>query len=161
MRTKNNTCCFTGHRDISNVTYSDLNSRLEPLILRLIDNGYKYFACGGALGFDTYAAMFILAMKQRGFDVNLVLMLPCTDQTAKWGYQDRLMYNHILGLADEVIYVSERTYYSGCMQKRNRALVDNSTACICYLDEYGASGTRQTVEYAISKGIAIVNIAVK
>ena len=161
MRTKENTCCFTGHRDISNVTYHDLIERIEPLIERLIDNGYRYFACGGALGFDTFAAMYISSLRMRGFDVNLVLMLPCTDQTAKWGYEDTLVYKGILERADEVIYVSETPYFSGCMQKRNRALVDNSTACICFLDEYGKSGTRQTVEYAISKGLAIVNIATK
>lgn len=160
MRTRENTCCFTGHRDISNVTYSDLGKRLEPLMLRLIDNGYKYFATGGALGFDTFAAMYILSMQKRGFDVHLVLMLPCTDQTAKWGYEDTLVYNGILERADEVIYVSERTYFSGCMQKRNRALVDSSTACICYLAEFGNSGTRQTVEYALSKNLALINIAI-
>ena len=160
MRTKDNTCCFTGHRDISNAPYSVLCNRLEPLILRLIENGYKYFACGGALGFDTFAAMYILAMKKRGFDINLVLMLPCTDQTARWGLEDKLIYKDILDRADEVVYVSKTPYYSGCMQKRNYALVDSSSACICYLAEYGRSGTRQTVDYAISKNLAVVNIAV-
>lgn len=133
--------------------------RAEPLIMRLIDNGFKYFACGGALGFDTFAAMYILSLKARGYDIKLVLMLPCTDQASKWGHTDRTVYNNIIQKADEVIYVSECTYYKGCMQKRNRALVDASKACICYLSEYGYSGTRQTVDYAVSKGLSIVNIA--
>ncbi len=158
MRERSNTCCFSGHRDISAISYHDLMMRLEPIIMRLIKNGYKYFACGGALGFDTFAAMYICSLKKRGFDVNLVLILPCKDQTAKWSLYDKQVYNGILDRADEVIYTAE-SYYNGCMQKRNRALVDASTACICYLSSYGKGGTHQTVEYAKSQGIPVVNIA--
>lgn len=159
MRTKDNTCCFTGHRDTSNVTYQQLLDRLEPLAMSLINNGYRYFVCGGALGFDTFAATYILSLKKRGFPVQLILMLPCYNQGAKWQDSDRWVLDYHIKNADEVIYVSETDYYNGCMQKRNRAMVDASTACICYLCEYGHSGTRQTVEYARSKNLAIVNVA--
>lgn len=158
MRERSNTCCFTGHRDISAMTYHQLIERVEPLVMRLIDNGYEYFACGGALGFDTFAASYICSLKMRRFPVKLVLMLPCRDQTAKWGAVDKKVYDGILERADEVIYTSE-SYYTGCMQKRNRALVDASSACICYLTSMGGSGTRQTVEYARKKGIAMINVA--
>ena len=158
MRNRNNTCCFTGHRDISAVTYHDLNERLEPIMMRLIQRGYKYFVCGGALGFDTYAAMYVCALKKRGFEVKLVLVLPCRDQTAKWSDYDRSFYQSLLGYADEIHYTAEK-YYPGCMQKRNRALVDASSACICYLTSSRSSGTKQTVEYARSKGLPIINIA--
>lgn len=158
MRERSNTCCFTGHRDISAVTFQQLAERVEPLLMRLIDNGYEYFACGGALGFDTFAASYISSLKMRGFPVKLVLMLPCRDQAAKWNAVDKQVYANLLGRADEIIYISE-SYYTGCMQKRNRALVDASSACICYLTSAGGSGTRQTVEYAQKKGLALVNVA--
>ncbi|MBE6680151.1 MAG: DUF1273 domain-containing protein [Ruminococcaceae bacterium] len=158
MRDRSNTCCFTGHRDISAISYHELMQRLEPMIMRLIKNGYKYFACGGALGFDTFAAMYIASLKMRGFDVKLVLILPCKDQTAKWSEYDKQVYSGMLSRADEVIYTAE-SYYNGCMQKRNRALVDASTVCICYLSNNNSSGTRQTVEYARSKGLPIINVA--
>ncbi|MBQ4150520.1 MAG: DUF1273 family protein [Clostridia bacterium] len=159
MREKSNTCCFTGHRDISVSSYHDLIERLEPLVMRLLKLGYEHFACGGALGFDTFAAMYICSLKKRGFNVKLVLILPCRDQTAKWSDYDKTVYNSLLGYADEIIYTAE-LYYAGCMQKRNRALVDASSACICYLKSAGGSGTRQTVEYAKSKGVPVVNIAI-
>ncbi len=158
MREKSNTCCFTGHRDISAVTYSQLVERLEPLLMTLIANGYRYFVCGGALGFDTFAETYISSLKMRGYDVQLVLMLPCRDQTARWSEYDRMVYNNLLGRADEILYTSE-TYTVGCMQKRNRAMVDASSACVCYLTSLGGSGTRRTVEYAYSKGLSVVNIA--
>ena len=145
MREKSNTCCFTGHRDISAMSFRQLADRAEPVLQRLIENGYRYFVCGGALGFDTFAASYIASLKMRGCPVKLVLMLPCRDQTAKWSPWDKQVYTHLLSRADEVIYVSE-WYHNGCMQKRNRAMVYASSACICYLTSSGGSGTRQTVE---------------
>ena len=44
------------------------------------------------------------------------------------------------------------------MQKRNRALVDASAACICYLTS-PRGGTKQTVDYAFARGIPVVNVA--
>lgn len=160
MRQRSNTCCFTGHRDISLTPYDELLHRTEPLVMRLIENGYKYFVCGGALGFDTFAAMYIVSLKKRGFDVKLILILPCRDQSSKWSEYNKHIYDMLIGYADEVIYTADR-YYAGCMQKRNRALVEASSACICYLMTDHNSGTRQTVEYAMSQGLAVVNVATR
>lgn len=44
------------------------------------------------------------------------------------------------------------------MQKRNRHLVDNSSACICYLTK-PTGGTAYTVNYASEHGLMIINIA--
>lgn len=44
------------------------------------------------------------------------------------------------------------------MHKRNRHLVDNSSACISYLTE-NKGGTFYTVNYAKSKGVEVINIA--
>ena len=140
------------------MSYKQLMERVEPLLMRLIENGYKYFVCGGALGFDTFAATYICSLKMRKLDVKLVLMLPCKDQTTKWSDYDKALYDGLLQRADEVICLADR-YYAGCMQKRNRAMVDASSACICYLSEAGGSGTRQTVEYAMQQGLSVVNIA--
>ena len=49
-------------------------------------------------------------------------------------------------------------YTRGCMHKRNRHLVDNSSACISYLTE-NKGGTFYTVNYAKSKGVEVINIA--
>ena len=58
--------------------------------------------------------------------------------------------------ADRTVCVSEH-YFKGCMQKRNRFLVDNSILCIYWLtNETG--GTKYTVKYAQSKGLKLENI---
>ena len=66
-------------------------------------------------------------------------------------------YEHIKAQADKVVYTS-REYTKGCMFKRNRHLVDNSSVCICYLAKEDG-GTAYTVNYAWQKGLEVVNVA--
>ncbi len=47
-----------------------------------------------------------------------------------------------------------------CIVKRNRHLVDYSSACICYLNK-STGGTAYTVEYAKKRGLQIINLAEK
>ena len=44
------------------------------------------------------------------------------------------------------------------MHKRNRHLVDNSSACICYLTEE-SGGTAYTVEYVRKSNLIVINLA--
>ncbi len=67
------------------------------------------------------------------------------------------MYQYIISQADKVRYTSEY-YYSGCMNTRNRHLVDNSSVCICYLAK-SRGGTYFTVIYAEQRGLQIINVA--
>jgi hypothetical protein len=59
--------------------------------------------------------------------------------------------------ADKVVDTSAE-YTRGCMFKRNRHLVDNSSVCICYLTQR-RGGTAYTVDYAQKAGLEIINIA--
>ena len=58
---KQQTCCFTGHRVIAPEHVPVLEKQLRAQILQLFDDGYRVFACGGALGFDTMAAQAVLS----------------------------------------------------------------------------------------------------
>lgn len=58
-----------------------------------------------------------------------------------------------LNFVYKVVYTAEH-YYRGCMFKRNRHLVDNSSVCICYLtSDHG--GTAYTVRYAQSQQLRL------
>ena len=116
-----------------------------------------YFGAGGALGFDTLAAQAVLKLKERYPDIKLILVLPCKTQTSGWRQTDIDEYERIKAAADKVVYTSE-VYYRGCMHKRNRHLVDNSSLCICYLTE-DRGGTYYTVNYAKENGLQIINLA--
>lgn len=123
----------------------------------LIEYGYCFFAAGGALGFDTIAAQTVLELKKQHPQIKLILVLPCLSQTKSWSDTDKQIYEQIKGQADKVVYTSQE-YTQGCMHKRNRHLVDNSSVCVCYLSKT-SGGTAYTVEYARSKGLRIINIA--
>lgn len=126
-------------------------------MIEAIEQGYRYFGCGGALGFDTLAAQTVLRLREIYPEIRLILVLPCRDQTRGWKQADVAEYDRIMKAADKVTYTSEQ-YYSGCMHKRNRHLVDNSSLCICYLTEQ-SGGTAYTVNYARSQGLKIINVA--
>lgn len=153
---KNTTCCFTGHREISNEMKIYLNRRLEEEIDNLAARGITNFCTGGALGFDTLAALAVLRKKARNREVKLILVLPCTEQSQSWSKTNQDIYNEILKFADEVIYVSEN-YTRFCMQQRNRELVNRSSVCVSFLLKK-TGGTAYTVNYAEKSGLEIINL---
>ena len=150
----NPTCSFTGHREIPESEYSNIQLKLEGVITMLIGHGVCDFLAGGALGFDTLAALTVLKLKNDYPHIRLKLILPCRDQAKTWPVTDKKIYSLILEQADEVVYVSEY-YYSGCMHKRNRHLVDNSGYCVCYLRK-NSGGTKWTVDYALKKDLQVI-----
>lgn len=152
---KNRTVCFTGHRNVPQD--QGLSKALRNTITQLINDGYCYYGAGGAFGFDTIAAEMVLALKTKFPHIKLILVLPCLTQTNGWSIEEKKRYEKIKQAADKVVYTSQN-YYSGCMHKRNRHLVDNSSVCVCYLTET-RGGTFYTVNYAKEKGLRILNIA--
>lgn len=154
MRQK--TCCFTGHRTIPPEKYMYIKSRLDEEIDRLIQNGITDFCSGGALGFDTIAAMAVLQRKAQNPNVRLIMVLPCSEQANSWSQTNRQNYEEILRRADEVEYVSEH-YTNYCMQLRNRTLVDKSSVCIAYFEKK-TGGTAYTVKYAQKSQLKVINI---
>ena len=152
----NQACCFTGHRKILEEEKPLLEKRLEAVIHNLVYNDVSHFYAGGALGFDTMAALSVLKLKSELPHVRLHLALPCKDQSKSWNEADKKIYNHILCQADQVVYASEH-YFNGCMQQRNRYLVDHSQYCVCYLNE-SKGGTANTVNYALRKGVTVINL---
>lgn len=154
---KEKTCCFTGHRDIPSGSYQLVVNKTEEMVESLIEKGYRYFGVGGALGFDTIAALTVLKFKEIYLDVRLILVLPCRNQTRGWSSKDVRVYENIKQQADKVVYTSDE-YTRDCMHKRNRHLVDNSSACIAYLTN-NKGGTAYTVDYALKHYISVFNIA--
>ena len=151
------TCCFTGHREIPLLRLPQLKKSLLETIEEQIKLGYCYFGAGGALGFDTLAAQAVLKLKETYPHIRLILVLPCLSQTRGWREKDVAEYERIKSLADKVVYTSQE-YSRGCMFKRNRHLVDNSSICIAYLSK-DEGGTAYTVKYAQEKGVKVINLA--
>lgn len=152
------TVCFTGHRMIQQSEYQKIEEKLNLVIDDLIRRGFTLFLSGGALGFDTMAAIAVLNKKKEYPLIRLGLILPCRNQSSKWNEADQIKYNEILSQADFIKTLSPE-YYDGCMLVRNRYLVDHSSLCICYLKNM-RGGTLYTVAYAVRNGIDIINLAI-
>lgn len=152
---KQSTCCFTGHRRLYHPV-NELRDRLRLAVLSMYARGVNNFCCGGALGFDTIAAQTVLELKAEYENIALRLILPCKDQTNGWSPENVRIYEEIKSKADDIIYVCD-SYKNGCMQMRNRRLVDESAYCISYLIK-SSGGTAGTVRYALEKGITVVNL---
>lgn len=155
MRDK--TACFTGHRKIPFEQTEAIKQRLKEAIVDLINNGYCFFGAGGALGFDTMAAQAVLSLKAQYPHIRLILVLPCLTQTSHWSDRDKKLYKSIKQQSDKVVYTS-LAYTPGCMYKRNRHLIDNSSVCICYQME-ATGGTAFTVNCARKRGLLVIDLA--
>jgi len=154
---KEKSVCFTGHRVISAEDRPVVMSRLYSLMARFIGEGYEYFICGGAVGFDTLAAESVIGFKERFPHIKLVLALPCRDQTSKWeSIDDLASYKEILGQADSVVYMQD-FYTDGCMHQRNRWMVDHAAVCVAFLKQR-RGGTLYTYNYAKKAGVELYNL---
>ena len=155
-------CCFTGHRKLPKDGKRMLLAPLKSAVSYLVSaKGVNTFRAGGALGFDTFAATVIIDMKRENPKLRLALDLPFETQAQSWSDNDKRIYEFIKQNADEINYyfdgVPPKSKYSECMFKRNRALVDNSAYCICYLAS-NRGGTAYTVDYATRRGCEIFNL---
>ena len=155
---RSHTCCFTGHRQIPPGKQAEIVERLERVIISLYQRGVRFYGAGGARGFDALAAQTVLRLRGSCPGMKLILVLPCLTQTKGWPAVDVAEYERIKGLADKVVYTSQ-AYTAGCMHKRNRHLVDNSSVCVCYLTQ-DSGGTAYTVRYARNRGLEVINLAV-
>lgn len=150
-------CSFTGHRKIVPAH----EKKLWELLLRGIEYAYscgcrKFFA-GGALGFDTMAAKCIIQKRMEHSDIQLIILIPCINQSDGWTSKERDMYDYILSSANEIIYVSDREYTPDCMHRRNRMLAELGDMLIAYASR-SASGAGQTVRIAEKMGKRVYNL---
>ena len=151
------TCCFTGHRSIGEEQQRCLRQRLGSLLEQLYRQGYRRFYSGGALGLDLLAAESVIDLRGRHADVQLLLALPCAEQTRRWPAVERERQGRLKAQADHCVTLSPH-YYTGCMMVRNRHMVDRSSLCVCYLTHM-RGGTLSTVRYALGEGLPCINLA--
>lgn len=158
---------FTGYRPQklpfgNDWTHPDairLKANIKAEYERLIGLGFRQFLTGGAMGCDLTAAEVVLELKEeysRRFRIMHVLCMPCLDYNAKWGDQDKERLEKIKTKSLSY-YVSERPYFNGCMQIRNKHMVDTSRVLLAVYDGQ-SGGTRNTLEYAKGKNRKIIVI---
>ena len=154
--------CFTGHRPSSLPWGYNENcelctifkQKLEHVVESLINAGLNSFISGLALGFDTISAETVLKLKDKYPQINLVLAIPCKNQSTIWKEEAKERYENIVMRATHKVFVSE-FYSPSCFIKRNRYMVDNSDLIVACYDHY-SKGTNSTIEYALKKSKKIL-----
>lgn len=150
-------CAFTGHRPAaaaylgrpSSPEYRALYEKVKNTVRALAERGFSHFMSGGALGADRLAALAVMEMKKEYPFITLEIVQPCPEQADRWSRAEREAQEALLQAADRVTVVCE-SYVPGCMQLRNRFMVD---ACEAVVGIYNGSpgGTRSTLEYALNE----------
>ncbi|MCI2105222.1 MAG: DUF1273 domain-containing protein [Intestinimonas sp.] len=161
------TCCFTGHRpeklpwrnDEGDPRCVALKERLSAEIRRAYSDGYRHFICGMARGADFYFCEALLAFRERCADVTLEAALPCEEQTNRWSERDRNRYFLLVSQCNCETMVQHR-YSNGCMQRRDRYMVDHSSRLIAVYDGL-LGGTMYTLTYAMRGGVDTVILDVE
>ena len=154
--------CFTGHRPNKLIwRYNEelesckkFKIDMEKMLIRAIECNYCYFISGMALGIDIIFAEIILKLQNIYKNIKLECAIPCLNQTELWKEKDKIRYNKILKMCDKITYVSNSDYYKGCMEKRNKYMVDNSDLIIAIWNGSN-SGTKNTIDYAKQKKLKI------
>lgn len=165
---KAKTVAFTGYRpeklpfgdDWSCKKAKVLIAAVKDLYRILIKKGFCVFLVGGARGSDMIAARAITELQKeyKGLvPIQLFICLPCADFDIKWTEFDKNRFNALVndGEMGGIYYVSNEEYQKGCMQTRNRFMVDRASILVAVYDGK-LGGTRYTVNYARKKEMKMI-----
>ena len=166
MRARQESCCFTGHRPTKLPWgYREDDPRCLRLKRRIMDaleaayeEGYRHFLCGMAQGCDLYFCECAIELRRRHSDVTIEAAIPCPTQADSWPAAQRQRYRALLEACDFETMVSS-VYSPSCMQRRDRYMVDHASLLIAAFDG-SSGGTRYTVEYAMRRGLDILDLAI-
>ena len=166
MRGRQQTCCFTGHRpgklpwryDERDLRCVSLKARIADAVEVAYQGGYRHFLCGMALGCDLYFCECVLRLRQDHPDVTVEAAIPCPTQADAWPPDQRRRYREMVAACDYETLVSQQ-YSPSCMLRRDRYMVDHASLLIAAFDG-SPGGTRYTVEYAMRRGLEIVDLPI-
>ena len=102
------TCCFSGHRHLPKKDILHIHNLLVKHILKTDFYWREKFICGGALGFDTLAALAVLKIRSIYPHIQLILALPSPQQTNGWKEKRYCsISNHFKTSQPHCLHVSE------------------------------------------------------
>ena len=161
MRSRQISCCFTGHRpeklpwryDEADPRCLSLKRRIAAAVEAAYEEGHRHFLCGMALGCDLYFCETVLALREGRPDVTVEAAVPCPTQADGWPEEEQARYWSILDRCSFETMVQHH-YDRGCMLRRNRYMVDRSSLLIAAFDG-SKGGTLYTITYAMKRGIEV------
>ena len=152
-----NTCCFFGHRRITET--AELRARLTDSIEKLITReGVDTFLFGSKSRFDELCLESVTELKAKYPHVKRIYV------RAEYPFVTDEYNEYLQELYEETIY-PERITRAGraAYVERNREMIDKSKYCVVYYDETyqpknRKSGTRIALVCAVKRGKTIINV---
>ena len=162
---KSTTACFTGHRsqklpwgfNEKDERCLAMKIRLRNAIEAAIQEGYKTFLCGMAIGFDMICAETVLELKKVYPDIKLIGAIPCKDQDKLWSVKDKIRYKELLKKLDGIRCVFNKYIGAECMLERNAYMIKKSSLLIALFDGK-QGGAENTISLAKEQGLKIILI---
>ena len=150
-----NTCCFFGHRTISET--EELKHQLCVIIEKLIvEENVCTFLFGSKSRFDSLCLELVTKIKEKYPHIKRVYV------RAEYEFINEHYKNYILK-SYENTYYPKKIVGSGraAYVERNYEMIDNSDFCIIYYDKANApatrkSGTKIALDYAVKQGKQII-----
>lgn len=157
------TCCVTGHRpsgfyfprETTCPLYTEYLKKLNSLIEELILLNHTDFITGMADGADIDFAMEVLNLKKHYPHITLEAAIPCPIYNANNRTSYHKSRDYIIESCDNKSVLSDH-YHRGCMDKRNRYMVDKSDVVIAIWNGSQSGGTWNTIQYAKKKNKKII-----
>lgn len=142
-------CALTGHRDLpekfdKNAVYDELE--------RFLRDGYDYFYCGMAQGFDLTALECLVTLRKK-YRFRVEACIPYAGQEEYFSQKEKALYRSLIGWCDKVTVLCDG-YREGCFLIRDRYMVDGADAVLAYCKRE-TGGTAYTVRYAQKKGLPV------
>ena len=167
MHARQESCCFTGHRpeklpwgyNEEDPRCLALKQRISSAVEAACREGFRHFLCGMAAGCDLYFCEAVLLLRQRCLGVTVEAAIPCPTQADDWPADLRGRYRRLVAECDYQTMVSQ-AYTSQCMLRRDRYMVDHASLLIAAFNG-SPGGTRYTLEYAMRKGLQIVDLDIR
>lgn len=166
---KQHNCCFFGHRKIK--ATDELKKRLYTVIENLItEKSVNVFLFGSKSEFDNLCHKITTKLMEKYPHIQRIYV------RAEFPYINDEYRNYLLQSYEDTYYPEKMTGAGkAAYVERNREMVDNCGFCVIYYDDSYApprrrnsksdlcdyqpkSGTKIAYEYAVKKGIEIINI---
>ena len=133
-----------------------MKALLDAAVRQAVEDGFTTFITGMARGVDIWAGQAVLKLRAQNPAIKLVAASPYKGFEDRWSDAWKEQYFFLIQWADAVRYICP-DYSKGAFQKRNEWMVDRSSRVIAFYNGE-SGGTRNTIRYAESKGVQVINL---
>ncbi|MEE5992872.1 MAG: SLOG family protein [Oscillospiraceae bacterium] len=151
--------CITGHR-FEKLPKDDYLQAVKDVLYYHLDYavmaGFTHFYVGMAEGIDYISALHLFELRSKNPEIKVIGIQPCTDyeEFFKVMHYDLSHLREMQNRLDKIIVLSGTWKDKGVFLRRNKFMVQRSSAILAVCKKSMHSGSMYTLHYARKKGLA-------